>query len=95
MTAERRRKIERALKRYARSLEPRLEFCDVKLCIAYFLAKGKVAALKFVCHLNGHLFQFGIRIGHDRLPSKKRRLQNQELQKGDSPVDGSAKSQKD
>src|SRR3972149_5450238 len=70
MTAERRREIERALTRYARSLEPRFKFSDVKLRIAYFLTKGKVAALEFIYHLNGYLFQFGIRIGHDWLLSK-------------------------
>jgi hypothetical protein len=70
ITVERWREIERAVTRYARCLELRFKLRDVELRIAYLLAKGQLAALEFICYLNGNFFQFGIGIGHDWLLSK-------------------------
>ena len=67
ITPERRRKIERALTRQARRLQREFEFRYLKCSILYFFVKVKITTLKVIGYLNGYLFKFGIRIGHDWL----------------------------
>ena len=70
ITAKRRDEISRALTGEAYRISRGLFLRKLKLKFILFLLKCKLSAIKLISHLNGYLFQFGIRIGHVWILSK-------------------------